>query len=192
MMQTRVNMTKTTALFGLLCLLARTVGASKHRNLKIDYMLGSICGSVKEDTNGDGVGDVNLSDVTVTIFDSYDYQQGSTTTDKNGNYCFYNLDRKEYVIIETNPSGYTDVSDAKISVSLLAGQAMTGQDFIDKKLIGSPVYPGSPAASPITPTTSLSRAPYVSTTNPVAGNPVTGCLSGKVTQDSNNDDVGDR
>jgi hypothetical protein len=140
-------MTKTTAFFGLLCLLATAVGAKKQRNLNINYMLGSICGSVKEDTNGDGVGDVNLGDVTVTIFDSYDYEQGSTTTDKNGNYCFYNLDRNEYVIIETNPSGYTDVSDAEISVFLLAGQAMTGQDFVDKKLIVSPIASAPPTGS---------------------------------------------
>ena len=108
-----------------------------------------ISGTVFEDADGDSifsVGDTRISGVTVQLF--ADDGAGNPTgaalytqvTDVNGNYIFADLLPDDYVIVETDLSGYVSVTDIdgdttspafnQISVTL-ASANIIGQNFLD-------------------------------------------------------------
>ncbi|MDJ0647278.1 MAG: SdrD B-like domain-containing protein [Xenococcaceae cyanobacterium MO_188.B19] len=117
---------------------------------------GVIRGNVKADTNNDGDGEVNLENVTITLTNTTTSATVTTTTDASGNYIFADLPSGTYTVVETNLSGYADVSeqdsvtddvtndtdlegsgssnDNILDVVLIAGEEDSGNDFIDEAL----------------------------------------------------------
>ncbi|WP_170131953.1 SdrD B-like domain-containing protein [Arenicella xantha] len=81
--------------------------------------LGDITGNVSQDNNGDGVGDANLSGVTVQLYtdpngdgspaDGVLYEQ--TVTNGSGNYAFTDVPVGDYVLVEIDPAGLSSVND---------------------------------------------------------------------------------
>ncbi len=110
--------------------------------------LGSISGTVCENVNGNGVCEANeppLPGVTVELWlVGGGAALYTTTTDANGDYAFPNLPSGSYQVKEVNPPNYTSVNDADgnatpdvISPIVIAGNAVTDQDFIDAPTPGS-------------------------------------------------------
>jgi len=85
----------------------------------IDLRLGNITGNVSEDTNNDGAGDVPLSGVTLELFTdpngdgdpSDGVSLGTTTTNGSGDYAFNDVPFGDYVVVESQPLGFADVSE---------------------------------------------------------------------------------
>ena len=119
----------------------------------------AISGQVRNDTDNDG--DLNdtdsgISGVTVTLFDDPEgdgdptgsTQLATTTTDGSGNYSFADLAPGNYIVIETDPNGYTSTNDSdnfnnnRITVNLTNADD-TGNDFLDSN---TPVPPPGPQA----------------------------------------------
>ncbi len=113
----------------------------------VDEQPVSISGTVWEDTNGDGIGDVPVPEGTViSLLDAsgfavYD-ENGvpiTTTTAADGTYSFTDISPGVYTVIEINPVGYTSVSDVdggkpdRVLVTASPGEAVTGIDFIDEQ-----------------------------------------------------------
>lgn len=148
---------------------------------------GSILGTVLEDTNNDDIGDLPIQGVTMTLYsdpngdgDPSDgapidnpniagIQNYVVTTAANGSYTFSGLAAGNYVVVQSQPSGFTTVTDGdttnsgddapnvsttdnRIPVTITLGESDTGNDFVEER-------PGS--------------------------------LSGTVYADTNNDNVGD-
>ena len=153
--------------------------------LNDDNNTGTISGTVYADIDNDDVLESPLAGVTMELLDengnSIDSdpstsgtQPTTTTTDSNGEYSFTDVEPGNYIVKQTNLSGYIDVSDGDsiddggaggtdddtnsntddnlISVSLSSQEIDTGNDFLDER---------------------------------------TGTISGEVLSDTNNDDVGD-
>ncbi|GHB92376.1 hypothetical protein GCM10007047_04340 [Cerasicoccus arenae] len=84
---------------------------------------GSISGKVLADTNGDGVGDVGLSGIIITLRESdgtpididtvtAGVQEPTATTDSLGEYDFENIPLGDYQVVQlTQPAGYISISD---------------------------------------------------------------------------------
>jgi len=73
----------------------------------------NICGHVFADCDGNGdltAGDVGISNIVVSLYDSANHLLGKTTSDKNGGYCFNNLSGGSYVVSITPPSGYSQTA----------------------------------------------------------------------------------
>jgi protocatechuate 3,4-dioxygenase beta subunit len=123
-----------------------------------------ISGTVLEDVDDDDNGDVPISGVLITLRKD-GVVVATTLTDSNGDYKFTDLLPDKYTVIETNPNGYTDVSDAdgnfngngpnQIDVTLPPGGNVIDQDFVDER-------------------------------------PPTAMISGTVLEDTNNDNVGEQ
>lgn len=82
------------------------------------FLLGAITGNVTEDTNDDGIGDTPLVGVTLTLFDESgnpivdsNGNPVTTITDSQGNYIFTNLPPGDYIVVETQPEGYDNVTE---------------------------------------------------------------------------------
>jgi hypothetical protein len=109
-------------------------------NIPSQTLLASISGTVLEDTDNNNIGDVPLQNVPVALLDSSSNLIESTMTDSNGDYMFSGLPEGNCIVVQTNLTGYSDVSDTSgpndntIPVSLSSGQNSAGNDFIDKKL----------------------------------------------------------
>jgi len=81
--------------------------------------LGSWSGHVSKDTNGNGIGDLNLAGVTIKLYTdpngdgdpSDGVLVGTTTTNSSGNYSFIKLIPRDYVANETQPTGLLNVSE---------------------------------------------------------------------------------
>lgn len=81
--------------------------------------LGTISGTVLDDTNNDNTGDTGIAGVIITLWsdpnrdgDTADgVQIGTRTTASNGSYSFTGLPPGGYVVIESQPAGYLNVSD---------------------------------------------------------------------------------
>ncbi|HAH05921.1 MAG TPA: hypothetical protein DCM05_05215, partial [Elusimicrobia bacterium] len=109
-------------------------GSSFHYNADFDgaapgvefvsfqAVTGSIVGTVKADTNGDGVGDAPIAGVTVTLTGNYDTDfdgiddtavAGGTTavTDAQGRYIFRDRNPGHYTVGEGAAAGYGDLGD---------------------------------------------------------------------------------
>jgi len=99
--------------------IAGTVDAGENdaNNDFVEEEPGSWSGNVSKDTNNDDNGEVNLENVTITLYTDPngdgDPSDGvivaSTLTDVNGNYSFTNLNAGDYVAVETQPAGLLDV-----------------------------------------------------------------------------------
>ena len=93
---------------------------------------------MSEDLDNNDTGDVDLSGVTITLYDANGDVVATRLTDTEGNYVFYDLPSGDYTVIETNLPGYLDVSDVDgpndntINVPLGRGENVTGRDFVDE------------------------------------------------------------
>jgi len=74
--------------------------------------VGSISGSVSEDTNNDESRDEDLTGVVIILKDRLGLIVATTLTDSLGDYVFYDLPGGKYSVIETNlPETPLDVKD---------------------------------------------------------------------------------
>lgn len=107
----------------------------------------SISGFVEEDKGAAGPGgDVPLANVTLTLYSDPnadgDPSDGVVlavkTTLADGSYEFPNLSLGNYVVVESNPPGYSDVQDSegandnRIKVAITTFTATTGRNFLDR------------------------------------------------------------
>ncbi|MFA6609153.1 MAG: SdrD B-like domain-containing protein, partial [Candidatus Paceibacterota bacterium] len=92
---------------------------------------GSICGSKFNDLNGNGrrdEGEPGIGDWTILLGGGV--TEIKVTTDKNGDFCFENLNPGEYKLGEENRVGWLQMKPAgSYNVTLAAGQNLIGQDF---------------------------------------------------------------
>ena len=120
---------------------------------------GSICGSVRDDTGAP------ISNVTIELYydDDGDGEAdagaplATTTSDgDSGNYCFEDLEPRDYVVVEEQPDNYDDVSDIDestgpfdpdgdddisdpdddIPVTLAPGEADEDNNFVEDPYVG--------------------------------------------------------
>ena len=95
-----------------------SAGESDVDNIFVNGRPGTICGSVKDDTGAP------ISNVKVSLFldtNSDGEPDGSAidsafTDGDSGNYCFEDVEPRAYVVVETQPSNFLDVSDYDHSV----------------------------------------------------------------------------
>jgi uncharacterized repeat protein (TIGR01451 family) len=106
---------------------------------------GSITGTVRADTDGNGSGDINLLGVTLNLLDNSGQSvldefnvPRTTTTDANGFYSFSGVIPGSYQIAEVQPDGYGSLSDSDggnpnliSNITVTAGTANTGNDFLE-------------------------------------------------------------
>ncbi|MBK8348740.1 MAG: hypothetical protein IPL08_14420 [Saprospiraceae bacterium] len=93
--------------------------------------LGNIRGNVTADTNNDNIGDTPLANVTLQLKDAVTGAVvATTTTDASGNYAFLNVLTGNYVIMETDPAGYQDVSDVDATPDPDGNDGATPNDMI--------------------------------------------------------------
>ena len=147
-------------------------------NMTLDFgfvQLGSWSGNVSQDTNNDDVGDVNLPAVTIELFNDTDGDGqpdgaavASTTTDSDGNYVFSDLQPGDYVAVETQPAGLDNVKEDE------GGLDNDKPDNGTINSIAGSVSSGENDAN-----------------NDFVEEALLGSWSGNVSQDTNNDDVGD-
>ncbi len=126
-------------------------GETDSGNDFVDEKLGEINGTVLEDTNGDTIGDLQITGVTVTLFLN-GTEIDSMPTDGSGAYSFDNLPPGNYTVVQTNlNANYSDVKDSDgandntIAITLSTGQISVGNNFVDKQLasIGDKVFTDS-------------------------------------------------
>ena len=102
----------------------------------VDERLRQIIGQVLEDTNNDNRGDKPLVGVNVTLFLPNGTAIATVLTDSNGNFTFL-VPPGVYIVRETNPPGYVDVSDSdggdlnSITVDVSRGNDLDNV-FVDK------------------------------------------------------------
>ena len=128
----------------------------------IEEKASAVYGNVSEDTNGGSVSaDDPIENVEITlvmdlnsngVYDTGEPYQ-TTLTNASGNYKFENLNSGDYIIIETQPLGYSDVEDGdrsddgdaydlfydtdnQIIVELLVGESDSNNDFIEEVVQG--------------------------------------------------------
>jgi len=108
--------------------------------------LGTISGTVLEDTNNDDIGDVAIAGVTLTLFTDPNgdgnpadgVSRGSTTTASNGSYSFTNVPPGRYVVVQAQPSGFLSVTDTdggtdnRVAINLLPGGTGTAS-FVEER-----------------------------------------------------------
>jgi uncharacterized surface anchored protein len=130
-----------------------------------------ISGRVWADVKGNGVDNVELAGVLVTLYDEDGDRLKFVTTDDFGLYEFFSLGPGNYTIVETNLAGYTEESDAEGSPTdstihvVLSDSSSYDNDFLDR------------------PPSNVTQA----TTPP--GTPT--YISGRVWSDTDGDSVGD-
>ena len=108
---------------------------------------GMISGTVFKDTTGDKLGDTPFSGIPISLLNSNGDTIATTTTDSNGNYLFQDLIAGDYTVVETQPFGYTNISEVdggadgdntdngivnNIPVTLVEGEENdTGNNFVE-------------------------------------------------------------
>ena len=148
-------------------------GESDIGNDFVDEQLGSISGNVTSDDNNDDIGDTNLEGVTVDLLDDSGAVIATDTTDAAGNYSFTDLPTGEYQVRETNLPDFSDVNEFDSDDS----------DILDEEA----ELPGENNDNLI----SVSLAPGESDIGNDFVDEKLGSISGNVTSDDNNDDIGD-
>ena len=159
---------------------------------------GTISGQVLLDTDGNGLGDMPLTGVVVTLQDEDGMNLYDTATDSEGSFVFVGFPVGKYHLIQTNLQGLSDVSDTDgdpldnmIDVELLDGGFSTGNVFVDKQMQSKSL---PLAASPLSnkPTPLAANTPSIV---PIASSQGTdgtsGLVSGKVLLDTDGDGIGD-
>ncbi|NEQ77023.1 MAG: Cna B-type domain-containing protein, partial [Okeania sp. SIO2C9] len=130
-----------------------TPGENDTGNDFVDEQVGTISGTVFEDTDNDGTGDTTLEGVTVTLLDDQGQTVDTTTTGSDGTYSFTDVEPGNYEVVQTNLPGYQDVSEVdgqndggddtdggsnnianNIPVILDPGENDTGNDFVDEQV----------------------------------------------------------
>ena len=128
-------------------LAAGETDGSKDFGFVPDGSFGSISGVVMEDTTNDLVGEVGIGSVTVAVYTdpngdgdpSDGVQWASTTTAPDGSYDFFGLPPGDYVVEETQPAGFTSVTDTdggtdnRVAVSVVPAGSATA-DFIERQV----------------------------------------------------------
>jgi LPXTG-site transpeptidase (sortase) family protein len=122
---------------------------SSSGNDFLDSRPADITGQVRYDVNNNGNpadADTGINAVTVQLFadDGTGKPTGpvlaTTTTNGTGNYTFASQMPGNYVVVETNPAGYTSTYDKdgvtnntldQVAVTLVSGTNNTGNDFLD-------------------------------------------------------------
>ena len=107
-----------------------TAGETITDNNFVDE-LGRILGNVKSDDDDNDTGDTNLENVTIELIADGNVIT-STKTDSSGNYEFSDLLPDDYQVRQLNLSGYGDVSNPIVDVTLAAGETNTGNNFVDE------------------------------------------------------------
>ena len=79
----------------------------------VESQLGAVTGNVSADTTGDNLGDMNLSQVELTLLDSNGDTLVTTTTNADGDYIFSNVMPGEYTVVESQPTDYNNVSEVE-------------------------------------------------------------------------------
>ena len=148
-------------------------GESDIGNDFVDEKLGSISGNVTSDDDNDDIGDTNLEGVTVELLDDSGAVIDTTLTDAAGNYSFTDLPTGEYQVRETNLPDFSDVNEFDSDV--------TDTDDNDAELPGE----NNDNIIPV------SLAPGESDIGNDFVDEQLGSISGNVTSDDNNDDIGD-
>ncbi|BCU77641.1 SdrD B-like domain-containing protein [Luteolibacter sp. LG18] len=157
--------------------------------------LGSISGTVLEDTNNDNTGDTGIAGVTITLYSDPNGDgnqadgvvKGTAVTAADGSYSFTGLPPGSYVVVETQPSGYLNVTDTdggvdnKVARTLTAGGSLaasfveerpgtvTGHLYIDTNGNGTQDS-GEPNLNGVTITITDSASGTVTTTTGTNGN----------------------
>ena len=133
-------------------------------------------GAITEDTNNDGVGEDPIAGVVVELFEDTDGDGqpdgvaiASTTTGTDGSYSFSGVAPGDYVVVETQPAGFDTVTD------------------VDSTLPGDDVANGSAVDNAIP--VSIASGETDDGNNFVEEQP--GVIAGAVTEDTNNDGVGE-
>ena len=133
-----------------------TQGETDTDNNFVEIGTGMITGNVSEDTDGDGVADLPLPGVVITLDDGNPATVDPTaTTDGSGDYVFTGLAPGDYTVLEEQPVGYTDVSegdnapdasdatgpddtvDNALAVTLTPGEVDSGNDFLEAPIVTS-------------------------------------------------------
>lgn len=101
----------------------------------------TIAGIVRADTTGDGLGNLALGGVLLTLLDDADNVVATTTTASNGTYSFTNLLAGTYQVAQTQPVGYGSLSDKDGGdpnligdvqmIELLPGEQSVDNDFLE-------------------------------------------------------------
>ncbi|WML86420.1 IPTL-CTERM sorting domain-containing protein [Thiothrix subterranea] len=116
----------------------------------------TISGTVSVDTTGDSSGETPLAGITLSLLKpdgtpvlDADGKPVTTLTNANGEYLFANLDAGDYLVVQTQPTGYnsvtdgdttspeddaanTDTTDDRIPVTVIAGETDDGNDFVER------------------------------------------------------------
>ena len=118
---------------------------------------GSIAGQVRNDTNANGNfadADSGLAGATLTLYSDPngdgDPSDGlpigsAVTTTSSGTYSFADVPAGNYVVVETDPSGYVSTADGvgannnQIPVTVVASTAATGKDFLDTLFVAGTI-----------------------------------------------------
>jgi len=123
-------------------------GNNSTNHVFLDSQLVSISGQVRHDTDADGSfadADAGISNVTIVLWTDPNGDgnpaDGSAirtnVTDSSGNYLFSGVQAGNYVIVETDPSGYQSTADTqgandnRIAIALSAVVNSTGNNFLD-------------------------------------------------------------
>jgi len=131
-------------------------GEDDSGNDFVEEKPGSWSGNVTEDIDNDDIGDNPIPGVTISLYSDPNCDGdmsdgalvGTTTTNANGDYSFDNLTPGCYIAVETQPSGYFDVTEKEggddndalgttpintISGNVDAGLNDSGNNFVEEK-----------------------------------------------------------
>ncbi|MEY2855869.1 MAG: hypothetical protein RLZZ74_178, partial [Cyanobacteriota bacterium] len=139
-------------------------GENDKGNDFVEVKLGSLSGSVAQDTDSNGLGDTPLANVELTLLDSKGDVVTKTTTDADGNYSFKDLTPGDYTVVETQPTGFSNVSEQEggadddqpndnilnsIKATVAPGENDKGNDFVEVNQVLGTASPDVLMGTPI-------------------------------------------
>ena len=130
--------------------LSLTTGNDATSNVFLDSQLVSISGQVRHDLDADGDfndADGGITNVTIVLWTDPNGDGNpsdgvairTNVTDSSGNYVFSGVTAGRFVIVETDPAGYSSTADTqgandnRIAVTLTAVLNSTGNNFLDSQ-----------------------------------------------------------